>query len=170
MLSKKCLIEEPDRFYAFYKENILITGDKTNIVHETLTRLEDLGYIHVIITQNIDNLHKKSGSVNVGDLHGNGEKFYCNKCKKEVIIDDYIYFGYKCSCGGIIRPDIVLYGEFVNSLNDSKALEMIYDLKYLIILGSSLVVNTVSRLIDCFIRKNSCNNIVIVNNKETLYD
>lgn len=170
MLSKDCLIEEPDRFYEFYKKNILVSGIKPNIIHDTLTKLESLGYIEGIITQNIDNLHEKSGSKNVVDLHGNGEKFYCKKCNKKVSVDEYKK-DYKCLCGGIIRPDIVLYDEFVKSSDHSRALELVYNADYLIILGSSLLVNTVGRLIDAFIRKNGCdNNIFIVNNKETPYD
>ena len=170
MLSKSCLIEEPDRFYEFYKKNILVDNIKPNIIHDTLTKLESLGLIDGIITQNIDNLHEKSGSKNVVDLHGNGERFYCKKCNKKVSIEDYKK-DYKCLCGGVIRPDIVLYDEFVKSVDHSKSLEMIHNADYLVILGSSLLVNTVGRLIDAFIRKNGYdNNIFIVNNKETPYD
>ena len=170
MLSKGCFVEEPDRFYEFYKKNILVSDIKPNIIHDTLTKLERLGYIEGIITQNIDNLHEKSGSKNVVDLHGNGEKFYCSRCKKEVSIEDYKK-DYKCLCGGVIRPDIVLYDEFVKSVDHSRSLEMINNADYLVILGSSLLVNTVGRLIDAFIRKNGYdNNIFIVNNKETPYD
>ncbi len=171
MLSHDCLIEEPNRFYEFYKKNILVGDIQPNIIHETLTNLETHGYISGIITQNIDNLHQKSGSKNVIDLHGNGEIFYCNLCKRQVPIEEYKEEGYICRCGGLIRPDIVLYDECLKESNIKRALELIHNADYLIILGSSLTVSTVSHLIQVFIEEHgSDNNIFIVNNNETPYD
>lgn len=114
-LSHSYFIEEPGYFYSFYVKNMIMDNVKPNIIHETLVLLEERGYISYIITQNIDNLHQLAGSVNVIDIHGNGDKFYCTKCKEKYTKSDYINKGYICSkCNGIIRPNIVLYEEMLD--------------------------------------------------------
>lgn len=169
-LSKECLIEEPDVFYNFYKNNLIIENIKPNIVHETLSKLQEMGYIDYIITQNIDALHKKAGSERVIELHGNGEKFYCSKCKEEYDLNYYVNSGYKCKCNGVIRPDIVLYGEPLKSNNKVLAYKKIMEADVVIVFGSSLSVSTITNLLDEFISVNNKDNLIIVNDNITYYD
>ena len=170
-LSKECLIEEPEEFYKFYKNNLIIEDIKPNIVHNTLSKLEELGYIDYIITQNIDSLHSKAGSEKVIELHGNGEKFYCSKCKEEYDLNYYVNSGYKCKkCNGIVRPDIVLYGEPLKSNNKILAYKKIIEADIVVVFGSSLSVSTITNLLDEFISKKNKENLIIVNDSETYYD
>lgn len=168
-LSHNYLIEEPSGFYDFYTKNMIINNNKPNVIHETLALLEDKGYISYIITQNIDNLHKKAGSKNVLTLHGNGEKFYRQKCKISYSVDEYLK-GYICEkCNGIIRPNIVLYGECIKASDRYLAYEIINKADAIIVLGSSLVVSTVGNLLNDYI-KNQNKSLYIVNNQKTPFD
>jgi len=170
-LSKECLIEEPDEFYKFYKNNLLLENIKPNIIHNTLSDLEYKGYIDYIITQNIDSLHNKAGSNKVIELHGNGEKFYCTKCKENYSLN-YYKESYKCNkCNGLIRPDIVLYGESIKSTNKNLAYKVVSEADYLIVFGSSLTVSTITNIIDYFLKNNNKkDNLIIVNDRKTYYD
>ena len=146
-----------------------------NIIHNVLASLEKNGHINSIITQNIDNLHQKSGSKNVIDLHGNGEEFYCINCNTKYDALYYVEKGYICdNCGSIIRPNIVLYGEMVEQYKKWKSISEIQKADVLIVLGSSLLVSTVSSLVSDFIHINSLkkdnNSLYIVNNSETPFD
>lgn len=174
MLSLECLQEEPEEFYTFYKSNMILKNIKPNIIHETLAKLEEKGFIDYIITQNIDGLHHKAGSINVVELHGNGDKFYCRKCAKKYDISRYVNKGYYCDkCNGIIRPDIVLYGESVKQKDYLIALKKIIEADTVIVLGSSLTVSTINNLLNEYIRINKINNsdkLIIINDNETIYD
>ena len=174
-LSLECLLEEPDVFYEFYKNNLISYDLEPNIVHYMLAEFEELGYIDYIITQNIDGLHQKAGSKNVVELHGNGDTFYCNRCKKKYDIYNYLNTGYICrDCGGIIRPDIVLYGEFIKQHNRFLALEKLLKADTVLILGSSLTVTTISNLLNEYIKYKkiefNSHNLIIINENETCYD
>lgn len=173
-LSIECLCEEPEEFYNFYVNNMIFNNIKPNIIHETLAKLEDKGYIDYIITQNVDGLHQKAGSKRVVELHGNGDNFYCRKCNVKYNVDDYINNGYKCLCDGIIRPDVVLYGEPIKQKDRLLALKKIIESDLLLVLGSSLTVSTINNLLNEFIRINNINSnsdkIIIINDKETIYD
>lgn len=174
-LSRRYFFENPEGFYNFYVNNMIIKDIKPNLIHETLALLEEKGYIDCIITQNIDNLHEKAGSKNVVCMHGNGEKFYCTRCKKSYSLDDYVNNGYKCEkCMGIIRPDVILYDECISPYSRTKAIEYILSADVVIVLGSSLVVSTVANLLDWYIIENKVvdgdNKLFIINDQVTPYD
>lgn len=167
MLSNICLYEEPELFFNYYRDNLNCSKIKPNITHLYLTKLEHIGKLKAIITQNIDGLHQKAGSKNVLEIHGTTARNYCIKCKKEYP-SDYIFNSKgipKCECGGTIRPDVVLYGEMLPSeYND--AVEYILNADLLIVAGTSLTVQPASSLISMFNGKH----LVIINDKETPYD
>lgn len=174
-LTRTYFLDHPEEFYNFYKENMIVKNLEPNIIHQTLATLEEKGYIDCIITQNIDNLHEKSGSKNVIAMHGNGEKFYCTRCKKSYSLEEYLEDGYICDkCRSIIRPDVVLYEESIALYNRKKAIENIEHADVVIVLGSSLMVSTVANLLDWFITKNKVNEndnkLFIINDQETPYD
>ena len=167
MLSIDCLLKEPDEFFNYYRENLNCLDNKPNITHIYLKELEDKGKLKAIITQNIDGLHQKAGSKNVLEIHGTTYKNYCMRCNKEYP-NDYIFKCRKvpkCSCGGTIRPDVVLYGEM---LPDSfqKAIDYITKADLLIVAGTSLTVAPANYLINYF----NGDNLVILNATKTPYD
>ena len=175
-LSKRYFLNNSKEFYDFYKDNMIVTNVKPNIIHNTLVKLEKKGFISGIITQNIDNLHQEAGSKNVIDLHGNGKRFYCCDCGKEFDESYYINHGFECDeCDGVVRPDIVLYGENLKNKVLSNSIEMIENADIVIVLGSSLVVSTVAGLLkDYLISKkifdSKDTSLYIVNNQSTSFD
>ena len=174
MLSHECFVEEPDEFYNYYKENFMLGEMEPNIVHKTLALLEERGLISCVITQNIDNLHQKAGSKNVIDIHGNGDKFYCCSCKQSYKSSDYVQSNVCNICGGVIRPDVVLYNENLDRNKVEKAMEAIYDADVLVVLGTSLVVSTAGSLVEEFLLHKKegfdADNLFIVNNQATPFD
>lgn len=165
----------PLEFYEFYRNNMVVFNIEPNVIHNVLTSLEKSGHVNCIITQNIDNLHQKSGSKNVIDLHGNGEEYYCISCKTKYDTSYYLEKGYICEkCGSIVRPNIVLYGEMVEQYKKWKSGSEIQKADVLIVLGSSLLVSTVSNLVSNFIHinrlKNNNDSLYIINNSETPFD
>lgn len=167
MLSSRCLYKEPELFFDYYKNNMNSLNAKPNITHEYLTKLENTGKLKAIITQNIDGLHQKAGSKNVLELHGTTLENYCDKCMKKYPFD-YIFKSKgipKCECGGMIRPNVVLYGEM---LPDSfmEAINYISKADLLIVAGTSLTVEPAASLVRYFNGKN----LVIINNDPTPYD
>ncbi len=168
MLSSYMFYKEPEEFYKFYKDNLNSLDIKPNITHLYLKKLEDKGKLKGIITQNIDGLHTKAGCKNVFEIHGTIYKNHCIKCK-EFYDAEYVFKSDgvpKClKCGGIIKPDVVLYGE---ALTDAfiKAEELILNAQLLIVAGTSLVVQPAASLVSLFKGKN----LVIINNSPTLYD
>lgn len=167
MLSINCFLKHPEDFFEFYKSKMNCLRAKPNIIHNYLKELEDTGKLKCIITQNIDQLHQKAGNTNVIELHGNVYQNYCSKCYNKFPAR-YIFNSKgipKCECGGIIRPNIVLYGE---PLSDCylKAIEEISNCDMLIVAGSSLVVEPASSLIDMYHGKL----LVILNDTPTPYD
>lgn len=166
MLSHKCLIEDPKLFFEYYRDNLNCLDKLPNITHKYLKKLEDNKKLKAIITQNIDGLHQKAGSKNVIELHGSIYKNYCNKCYKKYK-SDYIFTSKdvpKCSCGGIIRPDIVLYGEMLND-SYNRAINYIMNSDLLIVAGTSLLVEPACSLVRFYNGK-----LVIINETETPYD
>ena len=167
MLSISCLIDEPLEFFEYYRNNLNCEDAKPNITHKYLKKLEDRGKLKAIITQNIDGLHQKAGSNNILEIHGTTYRNYCMDCNKEYS-HDFIFKSKgipRCSCGGIVRPDVVLYGEM---LPDSyiKAIDYIRKADLLIVAGTSLTVQPASGLINYF----RGNNLVIINLSKTPYD
>ena len=125
LLSIMCLVTNPELFFDYYKSNLNYKNVLPNITHKYLASLEEKGKLKAVITQNIDGLHQAAGSKKVIELHGTTKKAYCMKCHKEY--DGNEIFKSKgipkCECGGIIRPDVVLYGE---GLGDSYNEAMYY--------------------------------------------
>lgn len=173
MLSYYCFRYDQDRFYEFYKKNMIKLGVQPNIVHEVLSKLEERGLIDCIVTQNIDGLHEKAGSKNVVNLHGNGDKFYCVNCITSHTAEEYLESNRCKCCGGIVRPDIVLYGETLNYEVGLKAAREVEAADKIIVLGSSLSVPTINGLINLFIHRKkdfSIDDIFIINKGRTRYD
>ena len=167
MLSHECLINEPELFFEYYKNNMDCRNYKPNITHKYLKKLEDTGKLKAIITQNIDALHQKAGSKNVLELHGSTYRNYCQNCKKEYPAN-YIFESIgipKCHCGGIIRPDVILYGEMLPE-SFVYAQNYISHADLLIVAGTSLTVEPASSLLNYFNGKN----LVIINNTVTPYN
>lgn len=167
MLSSTCFYQEPEKFYDYYKSNMNSTKYKPNITHEYLAKLEKTGKLKAIVTQNIDGLHQKAGSKNVLEVHDTVEKNHCLKCNK-FYSSAYVFDSTgipKCECGGIIKPDVVLYGEMLPETYIT-AQRYIYEADMLIVAGTSLVVEPASSLVKLFHGKN----LVILNNEKTPYD
>lgn len=167
MLSASCFYSFTQEFYKYYKANMNSLNVKPNIVHEYLAKLEQLGKLKAIITQNIDGLHQKAGSKNVLELHGTIYKNHCIKCGKEYSAE-YVFNSEdipRCECGSIIKPNVVLYGEMLPE-DFALAEKYISECDTLIVAGTSLTVEPAASLINYFRGKN----LVIINNDETPYD
>lgn len=166
-LSSKCFYKEPEVFYKFYKDNMNTLNVEPNIIHYYLTELENSGKLKAIITQNIDGLHQKAGSKNVLEIHGTTYSNHCLECGK-CYNAEYVFNSAdipRCSCGGIIKPDVVLYGEMLPE-SYSLASSYIYDAETLIVAGTSLTVEPACSLVRLFTGKN----LVIINIQPTQYD
>lgn len=167
MLSHECFIKDLEYFYKFYFDKMIYENVKPNACHKKLKELEENGKLTAIITQNIDGLHQEAGSKNVLELHGNVNRLFCMECNKEYnlkdIKDEKVP---KCSCGGILKPDVVLYGEPLNNSVLNQAIYKIQTCDTLIIGGTSLVVYPAAGLINYFRGKN----LVIINKETTPMD
>ena len=139
LLSHNCFVENPHLFYEYFKKHFDFRSYSPNITHYKLAELEKAGKLMGVITQNVDGLHSKAGSRNVCELHGNAEAAYCCKCKRKYSIQD-ILKNEKCKCGEYIRPDIVLYGEYLKDENWSEVIYLIRKADLLIVAGTSLTV------------------------------
>ncbi|MGD9605237.1 MAG: NAD-dependent protein deacylase [Bacilli bacterium] len=167
ILSRSFLQEHPQLFYDYYRQFFYYPNAKPNIIHETLALLEQKGAIKVIITQNIDNLHWLAKSPKVIELHGNTTLFYCERCFKKypaTVVKEEPYP--KCACGGLIRPDIVLYEESLNEGVVDEAIGMMEKADLLIIGGTSLLVYPAAGFISYFQGKN----LIIINKEPTPFD
>lgn len=142
ILSHSYFLRHPDRFYAFYREKMLYPDAVPNAAHLALAKLEKMGKVKAIITQNVDGLHQKAGSSRVLELHGSSLRNYCMDCKKPYTLSDIqrISGVPHCDCGGIIRPDIVLYEEALNEEVIASSISAIENCGMLLIGGTSLVV------------------------------
>lgn len=166
-LSSRCFYSNPAEFFEFYKSNMNSLNAKPNITHLFLTELESKGKLKAIVTQNIDGLHQKAGSKNVLEIHGTIYKNHCIKCNKEYSAD-YVFNSKGvpiCDCKGIIKPDVVLYGEMLPE-EYSTSQSYIYKADTLIVAGTSLTVEPASGLVKIFNGKN----LIIINNDKTPYD
>ena len=167
MLSNICLYQEPELFFNYYRENMNAIDIKPNVTHRYLKELEDSGKLKAVVTQNIDGLHQKAGSKKVLEIHGTTMENYCDKCGKKYS-SDYIFKSSgipKCSCGGMVRPDVTLYGEQLPPAFE-EAIDYISQADLLIVGGTSLTVEPASSLIRYFRGKH----LVIINNTTTSYD
>lgn len=169
MLSRSFFNEHQKDFFRFYKDKLNCIDIKPNVTHKYLKKLEDNGKLKAIITQNIDGLHEKAGSKNVLLLHGTIYKNHCMMCDKEYSAE-YVFntkdLVPRCSCKGIIKPDVVLYEEPLDETVVLKAIEAIKNCDLLIIAGTSLVVYPAASYIRYFNGKY----LVIINKDSTSYD
>ena len=168
MLSSNCFYNETELFYDFYKKYIIVDNVKPNITHKYLKKLEDIGKLKCVVTQNIDGLHMLAGNKNVYELHGSIYRNYCVKCNRKYHLD-YIKKSKgipKCECGGIIKPEVTLYGEMLPEDEYNNSIKAISKCDMLMVLGTSLTVFPASDLINYFSGKY----LVIINIDETNYD
>lgn len=168
ILSHHFFIDNTIEFYKFYKDKLNTKGCKPNITHIVLAELEKKGKLSSIITQNIDGFHQDAGSKNVIELHGSIKRNYCMDCGK--FYDDKYVFSSKdvphCSCGGIIKPDVVLYEEGLNANTINETIKEISNADMLIIAGTSLNVYPAASFINYFKGKH----MVLINMSSTPYD
>lgn len=168
ILSHSFFINNTEEFYKFYKNKLNSLKYEPNITHKKLSELEKSGKLKAIITQNIDGLHQKAGSKNVLELHGSIFRNYCIKCNK-FYDANYVFNSNnvpKCECGGIIKPDVVLYEESLDNDILTEAIKHIEKADLLIVAGTSLTVYPASGLINYF----NGNNLVLINKDITSYD
>lgn len=169
ILHIKYFNKHPEEFYAFYREKLLIDNIDPNVIHLFISELQQLGKDVTVVTQNIDGLHEKAGSLKIHNLHGTIHRNYCVDCKKEYDID-YIKqtdgIPYCKECGGIIRPAITFYGEFLDKETFKQARLDTKNADLLIVLGTSLVVYPASEIVSHFRGKH----LVIINKKRTKFN
>ena len=168
ILSHHFFLENQEEFYKFYRDKLNSLNYQPNITHIVLAKLEQKGLLNTIITQNIDGFHQMAGSKNVIELHGSVLRNYCMKCNefydaKKVFSTQGIP---KCSCGGIIKPDVVLYEESLNEEDLENAINKVKEAELLIIGGTSLNVYPAAGLINYFKGKY----LVLINKEKTPYD
>ena len=168
ILSHTFFIKHTEEFYKFYNNKMNSLKYEPNITHIKLAELEKENKLKAIITQNIDGLHQKAGSKNVLELHGSVLRNYCMNCKK--FYDGEYVFNIqgipKCKCGGIIKPDVVLYEEGLDNYVINSAIKAIEEANLLIVGGTSLTVYPAAGLIRYFKGKN----LVLINKDSTPYD
>ena len=168
MLSRDCFFEHTEMFYKYYKDNFNCLDILPNDTHLLLKKLEDMGKLKGIVTQNIDGLHTKAGNKRVYEVHGTIYTNHCTECNKEY--DAEFVFNSKdiprCECGGIIKPDVVLYGESLPEMDYVEGINAISNADMLIVEGSSLTVFPASNMINNFRGKY----LVIINRDKTMYD
>lgn len=168
ILSHTFFMTHTEEFFEFYKAKMNSLKYQPNTTHKKLAELEKEGKLKAIITQNIDGLHQKAGSKNVLELHGSVMHNYCMKCGKEYSAE-YVFNSVgvpKCECGGIIKPDVVLYEESLNEETLEKAVEAIEEADVFIVGGTSLTVYPAAGLIRFY----KGNKLVLINKDETPYD
>lgn len=165
ILSHTFFINNQEEFYKFYREKLNCLNAKPNICHTYLTTLEKTGKLKAIITQNIDGLHQKAGSKNILELHGSIYQNYCTSCHK-FYPPEKIFNEKKipiCTCGNLIKPNVVLYEEPLNEETITKSIEAIKRSDLLLVVGTSLTVYPASSFIRFFQGKH----LVIINNDIT---
>lgn len=165
VVSHTFFMRYPEAFYEFYKEKMMALDAKPNPAHMKLAELEKAGKLTAVITQNIDGLHQAAGSRNVYELHGSIHRNYCMKCGK-FYDAEYVkkYDGVpRCECGGMIKPDVVLYEEGLDQNTIQGAVLAISQADMLIIGGTSLVVYPAAGFIDYFRGKH----LAVINKSET---
>ena len=168
ILSHSFFMQKPEEFYRFYRDKMLALDKKPNAAHLALAKLEQMGKLTAVVTQNIDGLHQAAGSKKVLELHGSVLRNYCMKCGKSYSAG-FIKESQgvpRCGCGGIIKPDVVLYEEGLDQRLLTESVYHIADADTLIIGGTSLAVYPAAGLIDYF----HGTNIVVINKSATPKD
>ena len=158
----------PEYFFNFYREKMLPLGFEPNITHRVLARWEEEGKLAAVVTQNIDGLHQKAGSKQVYELHGSVLRNYCTRCKKfhkAEFVKDAPGVP-RCSCGGIVKPDVVLYEESLDEHTIEGSVRAIARADLLIIAGTSLTVYPAAGFVNYY----RGNRLVLINRDATSYD
>jgi NAD-dependent deacetylase len=169
MLSHVFFVRHPDEFYAFLRSSLNFPDAKPNAAHYALADMEQRGKLDAVITQNIDNLHQQAGSKVVLELHGSLKRFYCMRCHRAYPAEHvYTREGTpQCEiCGGLVRPDVVLYGEPLDPEVLNASVAAVCKADCLIVGGSSLVVYPAAGLLDYF--RGDC--LILINRDPTPYD
>lgn len=168
IISRSFYERNPEYFFRFYREKMLPLGFEPNITHKVLARWETEGKLSAVVTQNIDGLHQKAGSQRVYELHGSVLRNYCTRCRKfypaEFVKNcDGIP---RCDCGGIVKPDVVLYEEQLDGDTIERSIMAISRADLLIVAGTSLTVYPAAGLINYY----RGNRLVLINRDTTPYD
>lgn len=168
ILSATFFRSHPNEFYDYCREKLFVEGVKPNRAHTRLAELESEGKLKAIVTQNIDSLHQAAGSKNVLELHGNTHRFYCMDCGKDMPEENVIAAekAPRCECGGIVRPDVVLYEESLDYKVISDTVNYISNCDMLIIGGTSLAVYPAAGLINYY----KGDKLVLINRDPTPFD
>lgn len=168
IISHSFFMNDPAYFYRFYREKLMPLGFSPNITHSTLAKWESEGKLSAVITQNIDGLHQKAGSKRVLELHGSVLRNYCTDCGKfyEASFVKESAGIPTCECGGIIKPDVVLYEEQLNSNIVEESLRCIQQADLLIVAGTSLTVYPAAGFVDYY----HGNRLVLINRDPTPFD
>lgn len=159
---------DPEYFFRFYREKMLPLGFEPNITHQILVRWEAEGKLLAVVTQNIDGLHQKAGSKRVYELHGSVLRNYCTKCRK-FHSAEFVKEAPgvpRCDCGGIVKPDVVLYEESLDGATIEGSVRAISQADLLIVAGTSLTVYPAAGLVNYY----RGNRMVLINRDETPYD
>ena len=168
ILSRSFFESDPEEYYRFHREKLVIEGVRPNRAHLRLAQLEKEGKLRAVVTQNIDGLHQAAGSENVIELHGSILRAYCSRCRRPYPAERMNKGAGvpRCSCGGVIRPDIVLYEEPLDQDVMRAAIDYIRKAEVLIVGGTSLAVYPAAGLINYY----RGNKLVLVNRSATPYD
>lgn len=179
LISRSSFMAEPDLFYRYYKSNMVFPHARPNDAHKALAKLERDGKLKAVVTQNIDGLHQLAGSQTVYELHGSVHRNYCLKCGAKYDLK-YILDPENCvdknsektsvprcgKCGGMVRPDVVLYEEALDDATVSNAVDAISKADTLMVGGTSLVVYPAAGFLNYF----GGDDIVLINKSETGFD
>ena len=168
IISHRFYLQKPAYFFNFYREKMLPLGFEPNVTHRKLAQWEEEGKLQAVITQNIDGLHQKAGNKRVYELHGSVLRNYCTQCGK-FHTAEFIKASCeipRCVCGGIVKPDVVLYDEPLDGQTIESSLHAIRTADLLIVAGTSLTVYPAAGFVDYFGGKH----MVLINRDPTPYD
>ena len=168
IVSHTFFMQNTSEFYRFYREKMLHPDAMPNKAHLALAELEKQGKLKAIVTQNVDGLHHKAGSIKVLELHGSRSRYYCMRCGEKYAIDVVIDAEDipLCKCGGIIRPDVVLFEESLDQSVLEESVRVISSADVLIVGGTSLNVYPAAGLIQYY----NGDTLILINKTETPYD
>ena len=168
IISHSFLFSHPEEFWQFYRDKMLPQGVEPNITHRVVAKWEKEGKLLACVTQNIDDLHEKAGTKRLYKLHGSTDRNYCSRCHKPYDVGYILHTKGvpRCSCGGMIRPDVVLYEESLDERVVEGAVKAIEEADVLLVCGTSLVVYPAAG----FIQYYTGDNLVLLNRTPTPYD
>ena len=170
LVSHTFFVKYPDEFFKFYKDKLIYPEAKPNNAHKALAKLEEMGKLNAVITQNIDGLHQMAGSKKVLELHGSVHRNYCSKCHKFFDLDEMLALPGNIphcdKCGAVVKPDVVLYEEGLDNDVINETIKALTYADLLIIGGTSLVVYPAASFINYYRGRD----MVLINKSSTGYD